>query len=281
LFATSGRIAPLWSVTRPAQSGRMFTSRVRRLALVVGAVASAVSIVPTAWAAELVIAPTAATGAAGPVADRTATLSAGVGPNGAPTSYQFEYGTTTAYGRTTPPTPAGSGDGAVPAEATVAALTPATTYHFRIVATNSGGITRGDDKTFTTAVEAQVTPASAPLSTAPTPAFASVRLLSTRLGLSRRLIALSLSCPAATAGDCSGETKLTATRGQTATRVTLGRAAFSIPAGQQATVRLRVTRAGRRMVERVRRLRGRVTIAARIGTGEAGRTVTAVTIRRR
>src|SRR5215207_9389812 len=166
-----------------AHAGRMCTSRVGRLALVlVGAVASAASIVPTARAAELVIAPSATTGSAGPVADRTATLSAGVGPNGAPTSYQFEYGTTTAYGRTTPPTPAGSGTGAVPAEATVAALTPATTYHFRIVATSSAGITRGEDRTFTTAVEAPAAPASAPLTAstgAPSPASGRAQLLST------------------------------------------------------------------------------------------------------
>jgi hypothetical protein len=128
------------------------------------------------------------------------------------------------------------------------------------------------------------TPASTP-ATAPTPGFAGVRLASTRLALARGLITVTLRCPSGTVGRCSGKTRLTARRRATssraATTVTLGRAAFSIAAGKQARVRARVSRAGRRLLGRVRRLRGKDTNAARNGAGQSRTTVAAVTIRRR
>ena len=119
----------------------------------------------------------------------------------------------------------------------------------------------------------------------PTHSFAGVRLVSTRLTLAGRFIRVRLSCPAGTAGRCSGRTKLTARRGRTgsraATRVTLGRAGFSIAAGKRATVKVRVSRAGRRLLARTRRLSGRAANAAHSDAGQSKRTVTAVTIRRR
>lgn len=124
-------------------------------------------------------------------------------------------------------------------------------------------------------------------STAPTPppVFAGVRLESTRLSFARGFIAVTLRCQAGTVGRCSGKTRLTARRRATssrsATTVTLGRAAFSIAAGKQARARVRVSRAGRRLLNRARRLPGRDTNAARDGAGQSRTTVAAVTIRRR
>jgi hypothetical protein len=115
--------------------------------------------------------------------------------------------------------------------------------------------------------------------------FAGVRLVSTRLTMVRRFVTLRLSCPAATVGHCSGRTKLTARRGRTsswpATTVLLGRAPFSIAAGKQARVRVRVTRAGRRLLRPGRRLRGKDTNLAYDGAAQSSRSVAAVTIRRR
>ena len=88
-----------------------------------------------------VVAPTAATGAA----DGT-TVSGLVNANGSATSARFEYGTTTDYGSSVD-----AGDdvnGAV--SATLSGLTAGTTYHYRLVATNAVGTTRGADATFTT-----------------------------------------------------------------------------------------------------------------------------------
>ena len=99
-----------------------------------------------------VASPSATTTAATAVTQTTAQLNGTVNPDGAATTYHFEYGTSTAYG-TNVPTP----DGAVGSDSTVhpesqavTALTPATTYHFRIVATSSNGTSYGPDQTFTT-----------------------------------------------------------------------------------------------------------------------------------
>jgi hypothetical protein len=244
---------------------------------------------------EFVVAPAATTGPASAVTDRSATLSGSVSANSVPTSYWFEYGPTTAYGGTTPATDAGSG-GAVAATATLGGLSPATTYHYRLVAANSGVTTKGADQTFSTTTTTATsstgtsstatssTPTSTSATAPPTPPFAGVRLMSTRLSFDGRFIALKLSCPAGTVGHCSARTKLTARRragSGAASSVTLGRASVSIAAGKQAKVRVRVSRGGRRLLGRVRPLRGKDTNAAHDGAGRSKTTVAAVTIRRR
>jgi len=237
---------------------------------------------------EFVVAPVAATGTAGAVTGQSATLTGSVNANGAPTTYQFQYGPTSAHGSTTPATAAGSGTGAVATGATLGGLSPATTYHYRIVATNAGGVTHGADRIFTTAASPSPDDPTAEDQTStpptPTPGFAGVKV-STRLAFARRFITLRLTCPAATVGRCSGGTKLTARRRRTSSRagsrVMLGRASFSIAAGARATVRVRVSRAGRRRLSGVRRLRGRVRNAATSGAGESKTTMARVTIRRR
>ena len=78
----------------------------------------------------------------------TATLNGTVNPNGLATTYYFQWGTTTAYGSTTTVTSAGSGSSAASVTANLTGLTLNTTYHFRIVATNSDGTSYGSDLTF-------------------------------------------------------------------------------------------------------------------------------------
>jgi hypothetical protein len=246
---------------------------------------------PDIGADEFVAAPTASTGPAGGVTDVAATLAGSVNSKGSPTSYHFEYGTTTAYGATTPATDAGSGVNAVAASASVGGLSPATTYHYRVVASNTGGVAQGGDQTFTTApagTSSATNPTDPTNSTTSTNStaggFAGVKLVSTRLTLAGRFITVKLSCPAATAGHCTGRTKLTARRRRTGSRsaatVTLGRAGFSIAAGKQAKVKVRVSRAGRRLFAKTSRLRGRAANAAQSGAGESKTTVAAVTIRK-
>ena len=106
-----------------------------------------------------------------------------------------------------------------------------------------------------------------------------MRLVSTRLTTAGRLITLKLRCPATTVGRCSGQTKLSAPRRNAG--VALGQVGFSIASGKEATLRLRVSRPGRRLFSRTSRLRGRATNTARDGAGQAKTTVAAVTIRRR
>jgi sugar lactone lactonase YvrE/phosphodiesterase/alkaline phosphatase D-like protein len=109
------------------------------------------------WAAfETSPAPTVVTKPATSISQTTVTLNAAVNPNGAEVGKcEFEYGTTTSYGKTAACTPsAGSGEGAVAVSAAIAALTANTTYHFRISATNTGGTSYGSDGTFKTLASA-------------------------------------------------------------------------------------------------------------------------------
>ena len=95
-------------------------------------------------------APTVVTGAPSAVATKSATLTGTVTANGAPTTFSFQYGTTTSYGSQTPTRNAGGGSNPVNVTATPSGLTPGTLYHYRLTATSSSGTTSGSDQTFTT-----------------------------------------------------------------------------------------------------------------------------------
>jgi hypothetical protein len=79
-----------------------------------------------------------------------AILRGSVDPEGLPTGYHFEYGTTTAYGSKTPGLSAREGDQSLPVSQAVSDLQPGTTYHFRLVAQNVTGTRVGEDRHFTT-----------------------------------------------------------------------------------------------------------------------------------
>jgi hypothetical protein len=89
------------------------------------------------------------------VGEYTATLNGVVNPNGATTKYYFEYGTTTSYGTKSAEVSAGSGTTNLEESLSGIALNPETTYHFRIVATNSNGTSDGEDATFKTLAKAK------------------------------------------------------------------------------------------------------------------------------
>jgi hypothetical protein len=103
----------------------------------------------TAEAAGLA-APTAITGPVSAVRATSATASGTVNPNGRATTWYFEYGTSTSYGKRTASKSAGSGSGNAQITGGLTGLTPGTAYHYRLVATSSDGTTRGGDGVFTT-----------------------------------------------------------------------------------------------------------------------------------
>jgi len=80
----------------------------------------------------------------------SAVLKATVHPSGDNNTYLFEYGPTAAYGSQTAAGPVGTQGSVQPVASAVTGLQAATTYHFRVVATNDNGATRGPDQTFTT-----------------------------------------------------------------------------------------------------------------------------------
>jgi sugar lactone lactonase YvrE/phosphodiesterase/alkaline phosphatase D-like protein len=96
--------------------------------------------------------PKVTTEAATSVKATQATLNATINPEATATSYYFEYGATTSYGTKIPTSAAsvGSGTSNVAVAQTPTGFSQNTTYHYRVVATNSNGISRGADKTFTT-----------------------------------------------------------------------------------------------------------------------------------
>ena len=100
--------------------------------------------------------PQVSTTAATNVTSSGATLNGSVNPEGAATTYQFQYGTTTSYGSVIPASPAsaGSGTSAVNESASLTGLSANTTYHYRITATNATGTSNGSDQQFTTSSRA-------------------------------------------------------------------------------------------------------------------------------
>src|SRR6202035_2086204 len=94
--------------------------------------------------------PTVTTNAATNVTASSATLTGTVNPNSLSTSVQFEYGTTTSYGSNTA-SQTFTGGTTQNVAANISGLSAHTTYHFRIVGTNSAGTSYGTDLTFTTA----------------------------------------------------------------------------------------------------------------------------------
>jgi hypothetical protein len=84
------------------------------------------------------------------IAPDSATATASINANGSATTYRVEYGTSTNYGKeTTLAQLPGTGIGTVAVG--LDDLRPYTRYHWRTVATNAAGTTRGSDRSFRTA----------------------------------------------------------------------------------------------------------------------------------
>jgi hypothetical protein len=95
------------------------------------------------------------------VASTSATLNASIDPDAAPTSYYFQYGTSSAYEQSVPAAPEAIGDGVEDVSVSprhLQELAPETTYHFRVVAVSTVQVKgaaaavsfTGPDRTFTT-----------------------------------------------------------------------------------------------------------------------------------
>ena len=93
--------------------------------------------------------PVVTTNPATNLASSSATLNGSVNPHGLSTTIHFQYGTTTSYGHNTA-NQNKTGNTYQNVAANISGLTTHTTYHFRIVGTNSAGTRYGADRTFTT-----------------------------------------------------------------------------------------------------------------------------------
>jgi NHL repeat len=96
--------------------------------------------------------PVVSTSGAEALGQTSATLTGSVDPEGLPSTYRFEYGTSTGYGSAWPVLQvyAGSASTSEMVAIGVPNLSPGTTYHYRLVASNEDGTTYGVDESFTT-----------------------------------------------------------------------------------------------------------------------------------
>jgi len=107
------------------------------------------------------VAPVAVTGPATSVGARSAVVGGRVDPGGEATSWYIEYGPSPSYGLRTAARSAGNGTAPVDVSEQLRDLDTGVTYHYRVVATNGAGSSRGADLTFTTLGVPEVVTASA------------------------------------------------------------------------------------------------------------------------
>ena len=110
------------------------------------------------------VGPTVTTDPPSDITETTATLNGTIDPGGIQSSYRYEYGLDTNYGQNTALVDAGSGNGANTAPQGISGLDPNTTYHYRIIGSNSSGPIVGEDVPLTTAPAAPVVAGSAVVS---------------------------------------------------------------------------------------------------------------------
>jgi Beta-propeller repeat len=221
------------------------------------------------------------------VGQTAATLNGTVNPNGDATTYYVQYGTSTTYGSQPATQSAGSDNSNHAVSTSITGLAPATTYHFRIVATNSSGTSYGGDQAFTTT--------SSPVTSMPPPAAVVVPKF-VLLGAptpSSTGVSFSLLCQAAAGTICQGSAQLTTLehlllkrilaltsrkKKRHTKRVVIGSKAFSLAAGAQQKIVVPLNATGRRLLARFHRLPATFTITL-LNTKPPTVTTTKVTIR--
>jgi hypothetical protein len=230
-------------------------------------IGSAATIALTAVAAAQAQATvTVTTGAATGVTAQSAVLHGSINTGGAAASWQFQYGTTTAYTFATPIRQLAPGNATIPVAAVVSNLQPATTYHYRLVATTGAGTryyplvtVAGVDLTFTTKARAGGS----------RPGRGRLKLLSRKIAVKDQFAGVPLKCLSVKA--CVG--KLSLSLGATVTvkkhgkthkhhaEIGCGTARYQILAGEKQTVRDKLSTACTDLLRAARhhRLKSRLT----------------------
>ncbi len=202
----------------------------------------------------------------------TASVIASINPNFKDTTVLVRYGTTTAYGSTTPAQDLGSANSGTSFSARLSNLTPGTSYHAQVVATNADGTSTSGDVTFTT-----LTPVSATLAAA---------------SVSANKLAVTIVCDHGNPSDlCSGPvtvtSQVTSAGGKpvaitaakkkpkpakrTTKRVTVASSRYSVSTGHRTTITLALNKRGRALLNARYKVPATVKVG---GTTSATRTVT-------
>lgn len=237
------------------------------------------------------IKPSVQTGAATMINTEGATLSGTINPHGANLTYYFEYGLTPEYGMSTSQIGAGSGQNDLEASQAIAALSPNTTYHYRLVAVDGSAKIYGSEVMFTTnplpppveviAPPGPVTPLAPPVigpapplppvsSPSPGPAHGGLSFQATRHGdslsvlleLDRRAVRVEVSATAPEA-----QLRADKPRGHRVSVVLARAVRTDVELGHSKLV-LRLDAKGRRTLRARRRLTLTVTVTLTTFSGE-------------
>ncbi len=213
------------------------------------------------------------TGVASGITDSTATLSATVNPQGAAVKVSYQFGTTTAYGQSTAVQTLAPGNVATPFTAQLTGLAPATTVHYRAVATSDFGTFVGADQTLTTSP----TPPAPPTVGTATVGHAKV---------TGSTAAVRITCSGAPGAQCNLSLRMSVTetlRGHrliaVAARVrhkvvSVGAASVTLSAGSTETVRISLNRAGRNLLASRHVLKVKLVVNEALGNGQSVRVST-------
>jgi parallel beta-helix repeat protein len=121
------------------------------------------------------------------------------------------------------------------------------------------------------------------------PRFAGAHATGGSETLSGPTVTVTITCPAGSPGSCSGSSTLTTTTESSDLRVAraakkkklvvLARARFSIKAGRSARVKLRLSRAGQKLVTKDRTLRTTITVLSHAGASQSVTRTATLTLR--
>ena len=213
--------------------------------------------------------PLVTTGDPSGIGDNVASLAGSVNPRTNPTTYHFEYGTSTSYGQSTAESTAGDGSLDLPVSAPLAGLTPGTEYHYRIVGTTCGGCPAGTksgaDRTFTTT---GVAPGGGASIRGPAKGRA-------RLDRKGRFTVpgTTVDCPSG-GGDCGVSAQATTSQKRSTRRAgPLASTTFTIRPGGSSTLKLKLKKKKVKQVRRAKKLATSVAITATQGSASSSKTV--------
>jgi hypothetical protein len=219
---------------------------------------------------------TPVTGAASGISTSAATVNGAVNPEGASVRVSFQFGTTTAYGQSTPAQTLAPASAPTPFAAQLTGLPAGTTLHYRAVAVSDFGTFVGADQTLTTS------PASPP---PPAVGTATVG----RAKVSGNTASVRVTCAGAAGAQCNLSLRMTVTetlRGHkliaVAARVrhkvvVVGSATVTLTSGNARTVLITLNGQGRNLLAARHVLKVGLVVTEALGNGQSA-TVSAQTV---
>jgi hypothetical protein len=209
---------------------------------------------------------TPVTGAASAVTTSSATVSGSVNPQGASVNVSFQFGTTNAYGQSTPAQKTGPDNTSDAFSAPLSGLPAGTTIHYRAVATTDFGTLVGADQTLTTTTPPPPppTPGKATAGHPKVSGTAATVRITCKGGTSCR-VALVLTVRETLKGH-----KIIAVSARHRAKVThkvvvVGTASATISAGKSKSVRIGLNRTGRKLLAARHKLTAKLQITQRVG----------------